>query len=163
DPEAEGEAFRRFEERFRRLVRLRPDQLAEGRKQDVVRDLLTLAWERVKKSYQLPSSPAGFSWYVRNIIRVVGLPPCSSVQNRFSETFEDLALYSDPLNTAKAAGIEEDIRQHEFGNKLRSGWGSVAPSPREAAALVGVKERTFYALVRKGVIPAERKGAEIIL
>src|SRR5262249_12727304 len=32
DPEAEGEAFRRFEERFRRLVRLRPDQLAEGRK-----------------------------------------------------------------------------------------------------------------------------------
>lgn len=163
--EVEEEAVIRFKKKFRVSVgRLSPSQLQGQDRRKVQDEILLNAWSKVRgelkevrgelrvTGYQIPDTPDGFSRYARRVI--------SAVKS---------ALRAQNAIPATSAGIESDDEGIDGDDlRKRTGDGSwtnrrvedrqEAYSLGEAAAHIGMTERTFYALVERGDISARRDG-----
>ena len=141
DDAAKDEVCQRFVKQFGSAVESLP--LWCQQEGESAESLLLKAWERVKAAYRVPSTPDGFSRYAHRMIHIMKRDP--RPQNEVLAESVGIDLDGER--------IVEDIlkkRKEEY-------------SIREAAALVGIEERTFYKLVKRGRIPAQRKGRSYTL
>jgi excisionase family DNA binding protein len=150
DAAAMDTACNRFVKQFRSTVRRLPNWCQQEK--ESAESLLLKAWEKIKATYRVPSTPDDFSRYARRLISIVKRDPRS--QNEILAESAGIELDNERIGT--------DVLRKRKGEKRWTNRGLKDQkedySLREAAALVGIEERTFYKLVERGRIPAQREG-----
>jgi hypothetical protein len=148
DEKAQNEASERFVKKFRYAVRRLPCWCQqEG---ESARSLLLKAWEKIKKTYRIPTTHDDFSHYARRMIGIVKKDPRAQhevLAESVGIDLDNVRIGADVLRKRKgekrwtSRGLEDQKEEYYL---------------KEAAALVGMGKRTFYKLVERGRIPVQR-------